>query len=105
MKKFFLCGVMAATLALASCTTTQLDDTIQRSLPVTCKLIETGHLSFVAATAAGDISQRTIDKELAAYTAIAPICANPESVTVATALPLAVQAYVVISKAMKEAKE
>lgn len=104
MTRIALISVSTA-LALASCQTTNLDDTIARNLPKTCQLIQVAHAAFVAASASGDIPARTVAKELAAYEGVAVICADPTNVTAANALVVVATAYATISLAMKEASK
>lgn len=95
----------AAAVALSACTTTgSIDTAIQKNLPATCNLIQTGHAAFVAASASGNIKASTIAKEKAAYDGAMVVCADPKNVTAASALVLAATAYATISLALKEAK-
>lgn len=95
----------AAAVALSACTTTgSIDAAIQKNLPATCNLIQTGHAAFIAASASGNIKPATIRKEQAAYDGAMVICSDPKSVTAANALVLAATAYATISLALKEAK-
>lgn len=103
MKRILSIGLVAA-LALTGCTTTT-EGTIKASLPQTCKWIETAHTAFLVATTAGQISQKTIVREQAAYDAAQVACASPENITAADALIMAAQAYVIITTALRSAKQ
>lgn len=95
---------MIVTLALTACVPTEsIDATIKNNLPATCKLVNTAHAAFIAASASGDIKQSTIDKEAAVYAGIKPICDDPASVDASTALVAVATAYATISRALKEA--
>ncbi|MFU0502979.1 cell wall anchor protein [Pseudaminobacter sp. NGMCC 1.201702] len=95
--------VAAAMLALAGCQTTSIDVAIQKNLPQVCSAAGTAHVAFIAASAAGTISDRTIRKEAAAWAALEPICANPSGQTTATILVAAASAYATITIALREA--
>lgn len=95
--------VAAACLALAGCQTTSIDSAIQKNLPQICSAATTAHAAFIAASAAGTISDRTIRKEAAAWSALQPICANPRGQTSASILVAAASAYASITIALREA--
>lgn len=101
--RYFLTAVIA--LALSACTTTgsNLDVAIQKNLPQICRTATQAHSAFVIAASAGQISQRTINKEAAAWGAIESICADPSSVNTSNALVVAATAYATIALAMREA--
>jgi hypothetical protein len=104
MKTILTCAVAGA-LMLTGCTTTGTDGAIQSSLPKTCALIDTAHTAFLLVAASGKISEKTVIKEQAGYDAVQGICEDPENVTAADALIAAARAYLVISTALKAAKE
>lgn len=93
-----------ACLALASCQTADIDEAIQKSAPQICAAATPLHNAFVVVAASGEISQRTIDREAAAWAVLQPICADPSSATSTTILIAAAQAYIVISQAVREAR-
>lgn len=95
----------AACLTLSACTTTSIDTAIQTNLPKACQIVETAHVAFSAVAATGKVSTRTVAKVEAAYGGVAIICTNPAGVTAADALIRVVSASVVISTALKEARE
>ncbi len=95
----------AAALSLASCTTTsKLDTAIQKNLPQICSAAATAHSAFVVVANTGNLKPATVRKEAAAYSALQAVCAVPESVTAATALVKAAEAYAAITIALREAK-
>jgi len=87
---------------VAGCTTTSIDTAIQQSLPKTCALIETTHVAFLTVAATGEVSEKTVKREQAAYDSAMLVCADPSNVTAANALIIAAQAYVIITQALKE---
>lgn len=97
--------IAAAALALSACTTTsKLDTAIQKNLPQICSAAATAHSAFVVVASTGDIKASTVRKEAAAYSALQAVCADPGSVTAATALVRAAEAYAAITIALREAK-
>lgn len=98
--------VAAAALSLASCsqTTGSIDTAIQKNLPQICSAAATAHSAFVIVASTGNVKQRTVAREAAAYAALEAVCKNPSSVTAATALVKAAEAYAAITLAMHEAK-
>ncbi len=94
----------AAALSLASCQTTSIDGAIQRNLPQICSAAATAHSAFVVVASTGNIKQRTVAREAAAYAALEAICRDPSTVTAATALVRAAEAYAAITLALREAK-
>lgn len=89
---------------LPACQTTQIDAAIQKNLPQVCSAAATAHSAFVVVAATGGIKAKTVAKEAAAYQALATVCTDPESVTAATALVRAAEAYAIITIALREAK-
>ncbi|MDW9447218.1 cell wall anchor protein [Sinorhizobium meliloti] len=103
MRSLIIASVAA--LSLASCTTTgSIDSAIQKNLPQICSAAATAHSAFVIVASTGDIKQRTVAREAAAYAALDAICKDPGSVTAATALVKAAEAYAAITLALREAK-
>jgi len=99
-------AVIAAVATLAGCqATANVDSTIQSNLPRTCALIETSHAAFAVLAATGQISRKTANAEMAAYTSTRAICANPQSATAADALITAASAYATISSALGSARK
>lgn len=108
MRKIVAIGLaIAASLAVASCTTTgssKLDDAIQEGLPKTCSALQLAAIAFDAAAATGKIKVSTVSKVDAAYAGVQVICADPANTTAIDALVRAAQAYVVISQALQDAR-
>lgn len=103
MKRFAI--IALAALSLASCTTTSTIDTaVQQSLPKVCSALETAHVAFVAVSATGKIKDSTIRKEAAAYAGVQTFCIDPRNTTAINAAILVGQAYIVVSAALKEAR-
>jgi hypothetical protein len=96
--------VAAAALALSGCQTTSIDGAIQRNLPQICSAAATAHSAFVIVASTGNIRERTVAREAAAYAALDAICKDPSTVTAATALVRAAEAYAAITLALREAK-
>lgn len=94
-----------AALALASCTTTgSIDTAIQKNLPQICSAAATAHSAFVIVASTGNVKQSTVQREAAAWAALDVVCRDPSSVTAATALVKAAEAYAAITLAVREAK-
>ncbi|MDW9699275.1 cell wall anchor protein [Sinorhizobium meliloti] len=103
MRSLILASVAA--LSLASCTTTgSIDSAIQKNLPQVCSAAATAHSAFLIVASTGNIKSRTIAREAAAWSALDVVCKNPSSVTAATALVKAAEAYAAITLALREAK-
>lgn len=97
-----------AALSLASCTTTgtsSIDTAVQRNLPKVCDALQTAHIAFLAVAATGKIKAKTVAKEAAAYAGVQTICIDPKNTTAINAAILVGQAYVVVSAALKEARQ
>lgn len=94
-----------AALSLASCTTTGVDSTIQRSLPQVCSALQTAYVGFSAvAEATGKVRKSTVDKVNAAYAGVRTLCVDPANATAINAAILVGQAYLVVTAALKEAR-
>ncbi|WP_376742374.1 cell wall anchor protein [Ensifer canadensis] len=97
--------VSAAALALSACTTTgSIDSAIQKNLPQICSAAATAHSAFVVVASTGNLKERTVAREAAAWSALEVVCKDPGSVTAATALVKAAEAYAAITLAVREAK-
>lgn len=95
-----------AALSLASCQSTgSIDTAIQRNLPQICSAAATAHSAFVVVASTGNLKQSTIQREAAAWAAMDVVCRDPSSVTAATALVKAAEAYAAIAGALREAKK
>lgn len=104
MKRIAILAVAALSLASCSATTGSIDTAIQKSLPQICSAAATAHSAFVIVASTGDLKQSTIKRETAAWTALEVVCRDPSSVTAATALVKAAEAYAAITLALREAK-
>lgn len=91
-------------VALSACQTTSIDSAIQRNLPQICSAAATAHSAFIIVASTGNIKSRTVAREAAAYAALDVVCKDPSSVTAATALVKAAEAYAAITLALREAK-
>lgn len=106
MKRTVILAVAA--LSLASCTTTQtatIDTAVQQNLPKVCSALETAHVAFVAVAAVGNIKAKTVAKEAAAYAGVQALCVDPARATAIDAAIRVAQAYVIVSAALKEARQ
>lgn len=104
MKRIAILAV--APLSLASCQSTgSIDTAIQKNLPQICSAAATAHSAFVVVASTGNLKQSTIQREAAAWAALAVVCRDPSSVTAATALVKAAEAYAAIAGALREAKK
>lgn len=98
--------VAAAAFGLSACaTTSNIDGAIAKNLPQLCATAATAHSAFVIVASTGNIKQSTIAKESAAWAALDVVCHDPSSVTAATALVKAAEAYAAITLALREAKK
>jgi len=104
MKRFAIIALAALSLASCSATTGSIDTAIQKNLPQICTAAATAHSAFVIVASAGAIKQSTVAKEAAAWAALDVVCKDPSSVTAATALVKAAEAYTVITLALRDAK-
>lgn len=95
----------AAGFVLSACTTTgSIDAAIQKNLPQVCSAAATAHSAFVVVASTGNLKPSTVAREAAAWKGLEAICADPSSVTAATALVKAAEAYAAITIALREAK-
>ena len=98
--------VAAAAFGLSACQSTgSIDTAIQKNLPQICSAAATAHSAFLIVASTGNIKRSTIAKESTAWTALDVVCRDPSSVTAATALVKAAQAYAVITTALRDAKQ
>lgn len=97
--------VMIVALALASCTTTDIDSQIRKSLPQICAGAETSYLIVKPYIDAGKLKPRTAAGVEAAHANLQVYCAGKDTATLATTLIMASQAALTISMAVREAKE
>lgn len=99
-------ATLPALALLAACTTTtDLDASIQKSLPQICDGADVLHAAFVAVSVSGAVSAKVIDREAQAWAVLAPLCADPANANTTTVLITAANAYIVIVQAIKEAKK
>ncbi|MDH0114593.1 cell wall anchor protein [Rhizobium pusense] len=98
--------VAAAAFGLSSCQSTgSIDTAIQKNLPQICSAAATAHSAFLIVASTGNIKQSTIAKESAAWAALDVVCHDPSSVTAATALVRAAEAYAATAIALREAQK
>ncbi|CUX21235.1 cell wall anchor protein [Agrobacterium tumefaciens] len=105
MKRFAIIALAALALASCSATTGSIDTAIQKNLPQICSAAATAHSAFLIGASTGNIKQSTVAKESAAWAALDVVCRDPSSVTAATALVRAAEAYAAITLALREAKK
>ncbi|MGO7533111.1 cell wall anchor protein [Rhizobium leguminosarum] len=97
-------ALLAAAAFVTSCTPS-VDDALQKNLPKVCSVLNTSHVAFVAiATSTGKISEKTMNKEAAAYEGVKTLCVDPGHVTLPTAIIQVTQAVIVVTAALKEAR-
>ncbi|WP_325053118.1 hypothetical protein [Sinorhizobium meliloti] len=83
-----------AALSLASCTTTgSIDAASQKNLLQVCSAAATAHSALVIVASTRNIKSRPITRGAAARSALDVVCKNPSSVTAATAIVKAAEAY------------
>lgn len=97
---FMLAAAVLASLAMSACQTTSL----QQTLAQTCSAGETAHLAFIAFAEAGAVSERTVEREAAAYAALAPLCDDPANATNTELIVRAASALAIITVALREAE-
>lgn len=99
--------IILALTFLFGCTsvnTGNVDDAIKANLPKVCLLISSAHAAFLQIDAVHPLSASIVKKEALAWSASGPVCADPTHVTVANALPIAIQIYGITAEALIEAK-
>lgn len=97
--------VMILGVALASCTTTDIDSQIRKSLPQICAGAETSYLIVKPHMDAGKLKPKTVAAVEAAKINLDIYCASKETATLATTLIMASQSALTISLAVREATE
>lgn len=97
--------ILIMALALGSCTTTDIDAQIRKSLPQICAGAETSYLIVKPYIDAGKLKPRTAAGVEAAKANLEVYCAGKDTATLATTLIMASQAALTISMAVREAKE
>jgi hypothetical protein len=103
--KTLLLGATGAALTLSSCTTTgSIDSAIQQSLPQICNAADIGYAAYAPLIASGAVPGSRARKVEVAYSQIQAYCSNPSGQTLASTLIAATTAYVVITTALREAK-
>lgn len=104
MRKLFIASALSIALALASCTTTDIDEGIRKSLPQVCGAAETSYLIVKPYIDAGKLKPATAAGVEAAHANLQVYCASKDTATLASTLILASQAALTISIAVREAK-
>jgi hypothetical protein len=96
---------LCAVAMLSACQSVgNIDASIQKSAPALCAAATPLHETFITVAATGIISQKTADREAAAWSVVEPICLDPSHATSTTILIAMANAYIVISQAVREAK-
>lgn len=104
MFKRFTAAICAVALLSACQSVANIDTAIQKSAPQLCDAATPLHASFLVAASTGIVSQKTINREAAAWGVVEPICLDPAHATSTTILIAVANAYIVISQAVREAK-
>ncbi|WP_054308906.1 hypothetical protein [Mesorhizobium sp. 1M-11] len=99
--RLLLC-MAAAMLALAGCTTVEIDQSIRRNLPQICKASADAHGLYLVAVAFGKVSERNQQRVDGAWNSLVPLCKDPSSQTTAGVLTAAFTAYLTISSYARE---
>lgn len=102
--KLPLLAVAVLALALGGCQNSKLDNAIAQNLPKICSAAASVHSAFVVVAATGTVPAKAVNKERAAWAAMASICKNPGSVNSSTALVTAAEAYAAMIAAIKSAQ-
>lgn len=92
----------AAMLALAGCTTVDIDQSIRKNLPQICKVSADAHNLYLMAVAFGKVSERNRQRVDDAWSSLAPLCKDPSSQTAAGVLTAAFTAYLTINSYARE---
>lgn len=103
MRSLYLAS-LAVSVALAGCQTTEIDATIQKSLPAICNAAATAKPALDLAEQAGKLSGKRAAAVDGAYASLGPLCTDPGSQTAAGVLVAATTAYLTISSALKAAQ-
>lgn len=98
-------GIIA--LALAGCQTgamSKIDVAIQKNLPKICTGAASIHSAFMVIAATGTVPSRAVRNERVAFAGVMQVCNDPASVSSATAMVTAANAYAAMIAALREAE-
>lgn len=105
----FLLGMIVLFILLAAggCQSIgQVDTAIQKNLPQICRAADVAHTAFTAVAVTTDrVPMKTVRVELAAYTSLQDLCADPSNATSVNVLITATSAYMQIAQALKVAEK
>lgn len=105
MKYYLVAGALCSSLALAGCQTTEsIDETVQSSLPQICEAGKTAYATLEALRAADELSDKVWNLANAGMNSLAPLCEDPSKVTTASVLVQATSAYILITRALRDAE-
>lgn len=93
LKTIFLSSVLVVSLSGCMTTKSDLELALEKTLPVICKHVDTVHAAFSVATLTGKISEKNIERELAAYGTIKAFCDEPGDATIPGIVLKATAAY------------
>lgn len=94
----------AAGLCLSACTTTNISTDDAAKLAAYCQKAAAAHTAFVLADLFQFIPERAVAVEKAAWAVAGPICADPSSMTLGSALTAVAGALDDINAALAETK-
>jgi len=101
-------ALIAAASFLSACTTTSsiqtADAAIQKNLPKVCSALETVYLAFAAIAVTGKVKTSLVNKVDAAYEGVHIVCVVPAQATSFDVIIRVTQAVVVVTAALKEAR-
>lgn len=96
--------IVAASLALSACQTTDLDHAVSKSLPKACAALDSAFVAFSAVAVTGAVKDQTVAKVEAAYAGVAIVCEDPAHATATDALVRVIAASAIVAAALKEAR-
>ena len=103
--KYLFAFLAVACLTVTGCTTTDIDATVQKSLPGICSAAATAKPALDLAIETGKVTGKKAAAVEAAYASLEPLCAAPGSQTAASVLVAATTAYLTISDALRTAQK
>lgn len=103
MRSIIIAGIVS--LALSACSTTSIDQTVQKNLPEICKVADRTHETFLAVAAVNPIRQSVLDREAKAYEAMQFICEDAASQTAISVAIRASAILVTLNETLLEAKK
>lgn len=102
--RMLLIAAVASLAALAGCQNSKLDSAIAANLPKICQAAASVHSAFIVVAATGTVPAKAVNKERAAWAAMASVCRDPGSVSSANALVVAAESYAAMIAAIKSAQ-